>query len=242
MLNNSSGVLDTLRFKDGKIFLKKFHVERTYEALNFKKINISLENVIHFYDLIEEESAMRIQPQQILRISIPLVSSEGQTFDYSFDPIKDLSQGSQVELKDLPYFPLNPKLQVLSSFPQQSGLGKQNFKWTDRQTWQSLLAQKNSFADDVIAINEKHEITETSRCNIFCFDPKSDCVFTPRLDSGCVNGVYRRFVMSKCSIDLPGHGIKKVIEKNIDISDIQNYSIFLTNSIREVLPASVLVD
>ena len=240
MFNNSKGVLDTLKFKDGKIFLKKFHAQRSYEALVLKKINVSLENIVRFYDLIEEESAVRIQPQQILRIAIPLISSEGKPFDYSFDPVRDLARGSQVEIIDASYFPVRPVLQIISSPTRPSGIGEQNFKWTDRDFWQTLLTQKKSAAHDVIALNDKGEITETSRCNIFYFDPKNDLVLTPRLDSGCINGVYRRFVMSQGTIDLPELGHKKVIEKNIFISDIQNGSLYLTNSIREVLPASLL--
>lgn len=241
MFNNSMGVLDTLKFKDGKIFLKKFHAERTYEALVFKKINISLEKINLFYDQIEEESSTHIKPQQILRISIP-VTSQGKTFDYSCNPVTALVKESQIEIIDLPYFPKNPKLQIISSITLPSGHGEQNFKWTDREIWQELIARKNPDVDDVIGINCKNEITETSRCNIFCFDSKNNYVITPSLDSGCINGVYRRFVISQGTIILPKIGQKKVIEKNINILDVKNYSIYLTNSIREVLSASLLFE
>lgn len=242
MLSKPVAVLDTLKFKEGKIFLKKFHVQRTFEAMAFKKINVSLENVIRFYDLIEEETALRIEPQQILRISIPVVSTTGQSFEYSFDPVRDLARGSQVEIVDTPYFSAAPKLALHFKDRQSSGIGEQNFKWTNREFWQKLLAQKKTGADDVLAINDKDQITETSRCNILFFDPQADLVFTPSLDSGCLNGVYRRFIMSQGTVQLPALGHKKIIEENLTAIDLnkKNYSVYLINSIREVLPASIL--
>jgi branched-subunit amino acid aminotransferase/4-amino-4-deoxychorismate lyase len=242
MSNKPVAVLDTLKFKDGKIFLKKFHIQRTYEALAFKKINVSLDNVTLFYNLIEEETAIRIKPDQILRISIPIISETGQAFEYSFDPVRDLARGSQVEILDAPYFSQAPKLAIHLKDQRPSGIGEQNFKWIDRDFWQKLLAQKNTNVDDIIAINDKDQMTETSRCNILFFDSSKDLVLTPSLDSGCLNGVYRRFIMSQGTVQLPDLGHKKVIEENLSFCELnkKEYSVYVMNSIREVIPASIL--
>ncbi len=239
MLNKSWAVLDTLKFKERKIFLKKFHAQRTYESLIFKKVNITFEAINNFYDLIEEEFAPRTKPQQILRLVIPNSTPQDPSNDLLLNS-ESLFRNSKIEIVDASFYSNQPILQILSTIQLPSGLGEQNYKWADRKIWQNLLTQKNPNADDIIVINDKNEITETSRCNIFLFDAKENLVMTPNLESGCLNGVYRRFVISQGLIKLPELGLKKVIEKNIKASEIKNYSIYLTNSIREVIMASVL--
>lgn len=218
---NSLSILDTLKFKNEKIFLKKFHAQRTYEALIFKSINTSLDNIYHRYDAIEKKYVSLLGPDQVLRLSF-----------HDADEV-------QIEAIEKINFPATPTVEVISSFTNPSGLGKQNFKWTTRDQWQHLLSLKKPTSDDVIAVNDNAQITETSRCNIFCFDPTTGFTLTPALDSGCINGVYRRFVMANGTIELPSLGRTKVIEKNILASEIKNYSLFLANSVREVLPAKL---
>lgn len=240
MLSRSNCILDTLKFKEQKIFLKNYHAERSYEALAFKKFKISLEKVLRFYDFLEEETFRSIQSHQILRILIPLASVDGNPFEHLSDPLQFLLSASQVEMIDTPKFSTNPAVQISNTTTFPSGQGEQTYKWSDRDAWNKLLAKKNSSADDVIAINEKGHVSETSRCNLFFFDSSNDIVFTPNLESGCINGVYRRFVMSNGFINLPELGHKKVIEKNILTTDVKDYSLYLANSIREVLPARIL--
>jgi len=222
MSANSLSILDTLKFKDQKIFLKEFHAQRTHEALGFKGIETSLEKIYERYDEIEKKYVSLVQPNQILRLS--------------FHGAHEV----QIEVVEKTPFPTSPVVEVVSTFVNPSGLGEQNFKWTARDQWQYLLSLKNPAADEVIAVNDKGQITETSRCNIFCFDPITRFAVTPALDSGCINGVYRRFAIANGVIELPGLGRTKVVEKNILASEIKNYSLFLANSVREVLPAKIL--
>ena len=76
---------------------------------------------------------------------------------------------------------------------------------------------------DVIFQNEKQEITEGAISNIFI---KSNGIYyTPSLDSGLLNGVYRQYLIDG--------KLGCVREKKLSLNDIRNASkIYLTNSVR----------
>lgn len=222
-MSNNTVVLDTLKFDNGNIFLKKFHADRSFEALRFKKASVTLKEIQSIYDKIENEIKSSVGPQHILRILFHLAS-----------PLK-----YEVEIKQKTDFSLFPTLQIIRSVHRQSGCGPQNFKWNERTDWERLIKLKKPNADDIIALNEKGQITESSRCNLFFYQTQTEQVITPSLSSGCINGVYRRFVIATGEINLPEWGVKKIVEHDLTESEIGAYKIFAANSIRGVLPAKI---
>jgi branched-subunit amino acid aminotransferase/4-amino-4-deoxychorismate lyase len=216
-------VLDSLRFDHGRIFLKRFHVERTSEALALLGETAG-EKVTKLYDQIETQYASVIHENQVMRLLFK--------FENGLQHI--------IELTEKSFYPTVPKVQLLSTNLQKSGRGSQNYKWQDRSFWNEVLKQKHSEADDVILTNKAGQITETSRCNLFLLDKKNQVVLTPTLDSGCINGVYRRFVMSTGTVLLPGLGSMKVIERDTDVNEIMNFSIYVANSVRDIRAAELL--
>ncbi len=78
--------------------------------------------------------------------------------------------------------------------------------------------------DDIILLDHKERIVESSRSNVFWINEK-DTIFTPELSLGCIRGIRRRVV------------IDKLRAKNLKIIEISAYkeelaqakSIFLTN-------------
>ncbi len=223
MLNNFE-VLDTFKFKEGKIFLKKYHFERSLEACQMINPQVSQNELEKIYEEIEERYSKVIRKNQILRLLL--------TTDV--DPVPK----TEIILKS--EFPSIPTLQLITEIKQTEGIGKQNYKWTDREFWTNAMRLRSKEADDVICENANEELTETSRFNLFFYDKKSDQVFTPRLDSGCINGVYRRYVMYTGSIMLPDIGLKQISEKLILSSELNDYTIYIANSVREVLKARLL--
>jgi 4-amino-4-deoxychorismate lyase len=80
-------------------------------------------------------------------------------------------------------------------------------------------AQKIGF-DDVIFLNQKENITETSCANIFIVQNKE--IFTPKLEDGLLGGVIRSEIMKNF----------KVNEKSITIKDLRNSEeVIITNSL-----------
>ncbi len=219
----SSNILDTVRRDLSGLFLKPFHALRTYEAYQFLSKIIDLKSLLIKYDEIEALLGSQLDQGPIFRIIF-------SPTDFTY----------RIEAAHNHPLPAVIPLQIISTITQPSGLGKQNFKWQERNYWDTLLAQKSKLAFDVISLNEKTELVETSRFNLFFFDKLSDEVKTPALRSGCINGVYRRFILQKGYIHLPGLGEKRVTESLLPADTINRYQLFVANSVREVLPAELV--
>ncbi|MBC7421456.1 MAG: aminotransferase class IV [Bdellovibrio sp.] len=220
-----SDVLDTFVFKNKKIYLKKYHIERSFEAYQFLFSDFPLEKFQQVYDRLELELKSTVGEEQMVR----LFFSEKEKGRNSYEIQNKVLLGDPV------------RLEIIASKMNPAGRGPQNFKWTDRDEWVALLKSKSADADDVIALNSLEQLTETSRFNLFFYNSASDLVFTPTLDSGCVNGVYRRYALSEKSIDLPTLGKKDLVEKDISVAELESaphiYSLFVANSARGVLKA-----
>ena len=80
-------------------------------------------------------------------------------------------------------------------------------------------AKKKGF-DDVIFLNEKGYITETSCANIFIV--KNDEIFTPRITDGLLDGIIRRKIIENF----------KVQEKSITFEEMsKSDEVIITNSL-----------
>lgn len=83
--------------------------------------------------------------------------------------------------------------------------------------------------DDILVFNQQLEPCETAIANFFIVE--NDCVFTPPLESGCVDGVFRKFLLN----NLPG----MILEENCSMERIAEADeIFLTNAVRGIQPVS----
>ncbi len=87
---------------------------------------------------------------------------------------------------------------------------------------------KDQSLDDVILLNDKNSICESTIANVFII--KNGIVFTPSLLEGCVAGVMRKFIMQHLSMQN-----QKIIEKEISVDELLDADeIFLTNAIRNI--------
>lgn len=214
--------LDTVRFDDEKIVLLNFHIQRTFEAFTFLNTNVSYADLEKIYQLIEKDYAKKTTSSDKLRI----IFTNPPSLDY------------QCEVQSLQKINVPVKVNTVEiNAPLAPNC---SFKWEDQSRWTELLKKKYENCDDILLINSKYDIIETSRFNVFCYDPVRDTTFTPPLSSGCLNGVYRRFALSEKSIALPGIGSRKLIERNIKLDELSYYDLFVANSVRGVLKASLV--
>lgn len=215
-------ILDTLVFKDSGIYLCAYHVDRTFEAYRFLNIPVDKSSITAIYAEIEQLYASRIGAGECLR----LVFSDSLPTRYSAEiqSIKPLNTPIQLQLFNL------------EQHPQKQF----KFKWENRKYWDELNLKKHTDADDLLLINPAHQIVETSRFNVFCYNPNTNTAFTPALSSGCLNGTYRRYVLSHQEISFPEYGIVKLEEKNLNLDEIEKYNLYVANSVRGVLKAELL--
>lgn len=219
---STNNILDTLRLDSTGFFLKKFHVQRTFEAFQEIQNPISYEKVFQIYNLTESDLLSSYSEPKIIRM---LFDKTSANYTVSEHELTILNQPVQLEI--------NLKAN------QPTGLGLQNFKWENRTFWNDLLQKKSSASDDIISVNTEGHITETSRFNIFLYSKEKDLVFTPSLTSGCINGVYRRFVMDQKLIHLPNLGPTSIVEMPILSDRLFESQIFLANSVRSVVQANL---
>jgi branched-subunit amino acid aminotransferase/4-amino-4-deoxychorismate lyase len=220
----NSRILDTLIFKDSKIFLKESHIYRTFEAYGFLKIALPIAEVEKVYLDIENKYRDQLTPEQSLRVMF----SSSLPLNY------------EVEIRDLQPLQSTLKLQLHYLPEPQADFFK--FKWENRQYWQDLIKKKtHRLVDDLILINPSNEVVETTSFNVFCYDERSLQVYTPSLSSGCLNGAFRRHVINSKLIELPEIGIRPVSEKKILSSELINYKIFAANSVRGVIAAELFM-
>lgn len=109
-------------------------------------------------------------------------------------------------------------------------LGYKSFNYWSNQIAYHHAARKGYY--DAVLLNEKGEITETSRCNIFWFS--SGTLYTPESGCGLLPGICRDKVISLAE-EL---GIE-VIQGRFSLHHLeQAEGLFLTNSVRGVVGIS----
>jgi len=86
---------------------------------------------------------------------------------------------------------------------------------------------KSEGFDEILFFNEKNNLAEGAISNVFIV--KDEVIFTPKGDSGLLEGILRNKVIEKCPYE--------VIEKNLSKEDIEHGDeIFITNSLLRVMP------
>jgi para-aminobenzoate synthetase/4-amino-4-deoxychorismate lyase len=132
-----------------------------------------------------------------------------------------LSQRGEIRAEAAPLTPLpTPYRLSLASQPISSLEPSLYRKTTDRRVYEQAIP-RSSEAHDVLLWNERGEITETKIANI-CLEI-GGTLYTPPLESGLLNGCYRRHLLSRGA----------VVEKILTHDDLARASrIVLMNSLR----------
>jgi len=105
--------------------------------------------------------------------------------------------------------------------------GVKTISWLPN-VWAVAEAQKEGF-DEVILLNERGEVAECTAANIFVV--KGDKVFTPPLNSGCLEGVTRGILMEIA----PEAGIS-VVEQTLRPEDLATADeVFVTSTNRNII-------
>lgn len=203
-------VLDTIRIHNSQVLYKEQHLERTHEALAFCGVQVSIAELSEYYSVLEEKFT-----QDVVRIIF--TNNQLSQARYEVIPLEEIPVPVKLEVSPLQIQPCR-------------------FKWADRSLWQQAIAQKSPQADDLLFLTPDGYLRETSRFNVFVLDPKENVLLTPTLQSGCLNGAYRRFLL-KNEIQS-----RRTSEKDflLDILLPEN-KIFVGNSVRGLLPAEILV-
>lgn len=164
---NSYDFFETIKVKNSSVENKTQHLNRINNTLLF--LNIKNFDTKTFLDNIEARLNIK---EAKLRINFKFVNNK-ITYDY--------------ELSELINYPESLKLVINPKPCIDSTNAKHNFKFEFLKTYYESF--KISYADDTILINEKNEVCETTKANIYIL--KNKILLTPPLSSGCLAGTYR---------------------------------------------------
>lgn len=222
MLNDN--ILDTVAMSNSDIVYKNYHADRTIEAYHFLGTAETgfAAAVRDCYNTIEQNHAGKISSQECLRI----VFSAAHPLQFQTEVRKLEVLSSEIALSVV----------LLSERPSPAAA----FKWANRKKWEVLLHSKAPQAEDILTVGPNQELIETSRFNVFCYEPESHQMFTPKLESGCVNGVLRRAALDAGIFPVADLGQIRVSEKQITLDNVAKYTLFVGNSVRGLLPAKLI--
>jgi|TARA_B100000959_G_scaffold220042_1_gene232485 aminodeoxychorismate lyase len=228
------GLFDTMRLFEGKPFLWHPHVDRLLQGAALMLIRIpfskaDLATVVgHLMELNEfYDGVLRIQ-----------LSRAGKKRGYA--PSNASGENLLVSLHPLPNietispngFRLVLSTQVIPSKSYFAGI-----KSTNRLPQVMAAAEAEAAdADDALLLNSNGQVVSATAGNLFWIENETVC--TPPLESGCLPGVTRQFILEMCpKLDL------QVAEKNINTMDLPTKDgIFITNSVHGVRIAKLLLN
>ena len=195
-------IFETMRYESGEIKFLKEHIGRMKSAADHFLFKFPKKKIMKRI----EKSISELDQKQIKKIKV-LLNKWGKI---------------KIEISDL--LESVDKVSVIISQNKISSTDRfRHFKTTNRKLYDKEYASyKSKGLYEVLYLNEKNELAEGSRSNIFL--KKNNQWFTPPLNSGALPGVYRKFFIEN-NINTS--------EKNIKIEDLLKADgLTLTNALR----------
>jgi para-aminobenzoate synthetase/4-amino-4-deoxychorismate lyase len=205
-------IFETMRYENGEIKFLDEHLARIKSASDYFLFRFSEKKIRkQIFNSIEE-----LEKTKPKRIKLTL-SKWGI---------------SKVEISDIPI--VANDISVIISQNKINSYDKfRHFKTTNRKLYEDEFAHYGALGFyEVLYFNEKDELAEGSRTNIFL--RRGDLWFTPPLDSGALPGIYRQHFIENNS---------QTAEKSIRLNDLLAADeLILTNALRgEILVKKLFV-
>lgn len=189
------GFFEAMKYVNGKLLFAELHWERIVTSCQILKMKNPFKNAEYFKEMIA--LLLKEDGNPIQRIKLTLwrntfigYQPEGDKVEYlvTSDPLSDSSYVLNNNGLGLGIYSENLK--------SISKLG--NVKSTSSQLYvlATLYAQSKNL-DDVILLNTRGNILETSRSNIGVVI--NGTIYTPPLNEGCLDGIMRRVLLQICN-------------------------------------------
>ncbi|MDU5107891.1 aminotransferase class IV [Clostridium sp.] len=204
------GVFETILVKRKPVFLKE-HIERLNKGIRVLELGdeILLEDILNIIDKYSIKNC-------VLKIAVSEKNIVIETRDNKYKT-GDYLKGFSLKLSNI----------NRNSKSKLTYIKSTNYLDNILQREEAL---KRGY-DEVLFLNEKGFVAEGSVSNIFLI--KENKIYTPKVESGLLPGVVRKFIIDEFN----------VIEKEIIIEDLFNADeIFITNSLLGVMGISKLED
>jgi len=229
-LLNGWGVFTTIRIYDGRPFAFDRHWKRLATDANRLKIPLEWQPANVFKNLGQLIEANQVK-EGCARIYF-VYNRVGSWVSNEAMPEVDLL----LYTADLPERkgPVRLGVQSYGRYASSPLAGVKVTSWLGN-VWMLDQALRRGF-DEVILLNEHHEVAECTAANIFCV--RKGEVTTPPLSAGCLPGVTRAILLEK------GEQFgARVMEAPLSSEDLSTADeVFITSTTREIQPVSQIED
>lgn len=224
------GCFDTFRSYKGKFFKLEEHFRRLIDSANYLGIETPFgfedykSKILELLDaskLLDKDALIRVQCWR-----------EGDRGYYS-----ESTQGQWISsCSEISGFKNSISLSTVSTRAIPSEALERKYKLSNGLNYIQAAREATKLgSDDALMLTTSNIVSETTKANIFWV--KEEKVFTPSIDCDLLAGITRNSIIELISRTKS----LEVIEGRFDLDQIkQSESIFVTNSIRELIPVSTL--
>lgn len=208
---------ESILYRNGDFPFLIYHYERLNElaAYSNKKFSQSLEELNEY--IYSQIPSLKYAYKCKLNLNLGDTEIELGQIDFQLIDSNEFNHHYPIDLCVYPTFPKpNEKYNL--------------FKFESKLLYShSIDYAKSQNCHQSIIINTKRELVETSFCTLFLINNQQ--IYTPKLESGGVNGVLRRWILSRL----------KVEESSIHIDQLKEFeSAFVSNAIRGIIPVKTI--
>lgn len=220
------GVFDTIKFKGETLLFLEDHYFRLMSSMRMMRMRIPMNFTLEFYEdqILKTLDANDLKDEA--RVRVHVYRKDGGLYTPENNEIDFLIEVKGLEIKSLEFV----EVELFKDFPVASGLFS-TIKTNNRMlnVLASIFSKENGF-QNCFLINEKKELVEAINSNVFVI--KGDEVLTPALESGCINGIVRKKLISL----LETNEAFKIRETSISPFELLKADeVFLTNSIQDII-------
>ncbi|MGP1910479.1 aminodeoxychorismate lyase [Metabacillus sp. JX24] len=222
------GVFETFRVYKGHPFLLNDHMSRLKKAMG--ELNIKLdESSLNIEEVIQHLLLLNDLQDEDVSVRLNVSAGDGGLM---FGALEYREPTVMMFMRKLPELPTDlEKRGVLLSVPRNTPEGKERIK--SHHYLNNVLAKREAGNDpsvEGIFLTKDGFVAEGIVSNLFWV--KNECVYTPSLDTGILNGITRQFVI-RC---LEKERMRWVEGRFTADELLQADEIFAVNSVQEIIP------
>ena len=214
------GLFETMIFRERKILYLKDHLLRLSEGLQQLDIelpaSLTEENISAKVSELADKNNLLNNARvklQVWRKAGGLVTPESSEAEFMIS-ISELKKSPEVK-----------KIAFMSNEVKLHFNNLSKYKTLNFLTYiQAGLEKKRRKADEIILTDEKGNIAEASSSNIFWSN--SDILYTPALETGCIEGIMRKQIIRFCASENI-----KVVEGHFSLAELQSAELVFTSNV-----------
>ena len=220
------GVFDTIKLKEATLLFLEDHYFRLMSSMRMMRMRIPMNFTLEFY---EDQIRKTLEANDLnndARIRVNVFRKDGGLYTPETNEVDFLIEVKELKNKSLELV----EVELYKDFPISSGLFS-TIKTNNRMlnVLASIFSKENGF-QNCLLINEKKELVEGINANVFLIKGRE--VLTPALESGCINGIVRKKIVTLLEKS------ENFQMKQTSISPFELLKadeVFLTNSIQDII-------